>query len=317
MPQGAARPPAAQAVYRVKQSLPYHKIGVLMGGPSSEREVSLRSGAAVAKGLAEAGYDVTSVDIGRNGLTVPEGIDAVFIALHGSFGEDGEIQRMLEEKKIPYTGSGPEASRRSFDKLLSKEIFIGAGLPTPEFAVVGKGAENPLPLPVVTKPVREGSSIGIHIVRRADEWPAALEDTLRYGEQALVEQYIPGRELTAGIVCDEVLPVIEIAPAEGYYDFHAKYQRHDTRYIVPAEIPDEVSARCRKLAGEAYRALGCSGLSRVDFRMTSGGELFILENNSIPGFTEASLLPKAARAAGIPFPELCDRIMRAAGLGKF
>lgn len=287
-----------------------------MGGTSGEREVSLRSGASVAKGLLEAGYQVESLIIGSEELSIPAGIEAVFIALHGAFGEDGQIQRILEDRKIPYTGSGPEASRRSFDKLLSKEIFIAAGLPTPEYAVVKRGDPNPFPLPVVTKPVREGSSLGIHIVRIDDEWGPSLESTLRYGERAIVERYISGRELTAGIVCDQVLPVIEIAPAESYYDYNAKYQRHDTHYIVPADISDEIAARCRKLAEEAYHALGCSGLSRVDFRMTSGGELYILENNSIPGFTESSLLPKAAKAAGMEFPELCDRIMRAAGLNK-
>ncbi|MDD3604487.1 MAG: D-alanine--D-alanine ligase [Kiritimatiellae bacterium] len=307
---------AEQTVFRVKPTSPFSRVGVLMGGTSAERGVSLRSGASVAKGLTDAGYQVESLIIDSAELVVPDGIEAVFIALHGAFGEDGQIQRMLEEQKIPYTGSGPEASRRAFDKMLSKEIFTRAGLPTPQYAIVKRGEACPLPFPVVTKPVREGSSIGIHIVSDGDDWKASMEDTLRYGEAALVERYIPGRELTVGLVCDQVLPVIEIAPAEGYYNYDAKYQRKDTRYIVPADIPADAAARCRDLAVATFHALGCCGLSRVDFRMTSDSDLYILENNSIPGFTESSLLPKAARAAGMEFPELCDRIMRSAGLNK-
>lgn len=290
----------------------FRKVGVLMGGPSTERDVSLRSGAAIANGLRARGYEVVEVDLKGRSLDLPDGIEAVFVALHGAFGEDGTLQQILRDRGIPYTGSGPEASRASFDKLLSKRIFEEHGIPTPPYEVLAKGQARRLPLPVVVKPAREGSSFGVHRVFKESDWAPGLEDALKYDREALVESFIEGRELTVGVVGDQVLPVLEIRPPLGFYNYEAKYTKGKTEYLVPAPIPDDWAARCRDLAGKAFQALGCSGMGRLDFRMTPEGEPFVLEMNTIPGFTETSLLPKAARAVGIEFPELCDRILKLA-----
>jgi D-alanine-D-alanine ligase len=282
-----------------------------MGGCSAEREISLRSGKAVAAGLREAGYDVTEVDIRHESLEdLPDGLEAVFIALHGKFGEDGGIQQLLEERGLPYTGSGPESSRISFDKLLSKELFLSHGLPMAESVIMEQVGPPPASLPLVIKPLREGSSIGVHLVFEASDWDGCLEEALSHGGAVMVERFIEGRELTVGYAAGEVLPVIEIRPPEGNYDFHAKYIGGCTEYIVPAEITDEQATRCQDIARKAFQVLNVRGLSRLDFRIDREGALYILENNSIPGFTQTSLLPKAAKAVGMSFSELCDRIMR-------
>lgn len=292
----------------------FKKVGVLMGGPSSEREVSLKSGAAVAKGLRAAGYDVVEIDVKGRSLDLPAGVEAVFVALHGEFGEDGEIQALLRASRVPYTGSGPESSRRAFDKLLSKRAFLNHDIPTPAFELLEAGGRRTLPLPAVVKPVRQGSSIGVHIVFEEAEWAGALKDALSFDGQVLAESYIEGRELTVGVVGDEVLPVIEIRAAEGFYDYRAKYTQGGSKHIVPAPIPADRANECRALAARVFRALDCQGMGRVDFRMTPAGALYVLELNNIPGFTEMSLLPEAARAAGIEFPELCDRILAMASV---
>jgi len=291
---------------------PFEKVGVLMGGPSSEREVSLRSGAAVAKGLREAGYKVTEIDVTSHVLDIPTGVEAVFVVLHGIFGEDGEVQALLREKGIPYTGSGPEASRASFDKTLSKVILRDNGVPTPEFEVLHRGDTRKLPLPVVVKPAREGSSIGVHIVRDEALWPEALEEALSHDNEVIVESFIEGRELTVSVVGDEVFPVLEIEAPLGFYDYEAKYTKGKTQYLIPAPISDECARQCGVWALRTFAVLGCRDFGRVDFRMNSDGELFVLELNNIPGFTETSLLPKAAWAAGVDFSTLCDRILRMA-----
>lgn len=296
------------------QERPFDKVGVLLGGPSSEREVSLRSGKAVANGLRQAGYDVTDVDITARRLDLPAGLEAAFVALHGEFGEDGQIQALLRDAGMPYTGSSPESSLASFDKRISKDRFAGAGIPTPAFEYLKPGDRRTLPLPVVVKPVLQGSSIGVHIVTEEGAWPAALEDALSYDGVALVEEFIAGSELTVGIVGRQVLPVIEIRAQQGFYDFNAKYRSGKTEYLVPAPIPADRAAECGRLALETFDALGCRDLGRVDFRMDAAGRLFVLELNNIPGFTETSLLPKAGRAAGIEFFALCDRIMRMASV---
>lgn len=280
-----------------------------MGGPSSEREVSQNSGKAVAEALRTAGYDVAEIDLTGRQLELPEGIEAVFVALHGEFGEDGQVQELLKARNIPYTGSGPEASRRSFDKLLSKKVFVEKGIPTPQFEILKPGQKRTLPMPVVVKPVRQGSSIGVHILFEESDWAEALNDALKYDGEVLVEAFIEGRELTVGVVGDQVLPVIEIKAPDGFYNYKAKYTKGLTQYIVPALIPEDRAAECRRLAQLTFRALDCKDMGRVDFRMTAAGELFVLELNNIPGFTGTSLLPKAARAVGIEFPELCDRII--------
>ena len=281
-----------------------------MGGPSAEREVSLRSGAAVAKGLREAGYDVAEVDVEGRYLNLPAGIDAVFVALHGEFGEDGEVQKLLEKKGIPYTGSGPFASNATFDKVLSKRIFVDNGIPTPSYEVLRTGIKRKLPLPVVVKPARQGSSIGVHRVFSEAEWPAALKDAFTHDANVIVEAYIKGRELTVGIVGVEVLPVIEIVAPDDWYGYDAKYVKGKTNYLVPAPLDEQISRTCQNLALQAFNALGCRSMGRVDMRLSEDGKPYVLELNSIPGFTETSLLPKAAAESGLNFSALCDRIIQ-------
>ena len=292
----------------------FQRVGVLKGGFSAEREVSLRSGAAVAAGLREAGYAVEEVDVQARRLDLPAGLDAVFVALHGEFGEDGEIQALLRSRGMPYTGSGPEASRASFDKVVTKKPLEAAGVPVPAYGLARAGEARRLPLPLVVKPPRQGSSLGVTRVLRDEEWAGALTVALEFGPEALVEAYIEGAELTVGIVGDEALPVVEIRAPQGLYDYRAKYTAGLTQYLVPAPLAEDRAAVCRDLALRTFRALGCEGFARVDLRMDAQGRCFVLELNNIPGFTETSLLPKAARAAGIPFPALCDRILRLASV---
>jgi len=290
----------------------FKQVAVLKGGFSKEREVSLRSGAAVAGGLRQAGYTVREIDVGGPDFTVPDGVEAVFIALHGDFGEDGQIQQILEQKHIPYTGANPEGSRLAFAKDLTKDILVRSKIATPAHEILRPGQKRTLPLPVVAKPTRQGSSFGVHRVLRENEWDAALLETMTYNNEALVEEYIAGRELTVGIVGNEILPVIEIRAPEGNYDYHAKYTKGTTEYLVPAPLTKEDTILCRRLAIETYHALQCRGLGRVDLRLSPDGGLYVLELNTIPGFTETSLLPKAAKAAGYSFPALCERIMEMA-----
>ncbi|MDD4735866.1 MAG: D-alanine--D-alanine ligase [Kiritimatiellae bacterium] len=294
----------------------YNQVAVLMGGPSKEYEISLRSGRAVAEALRAKEYVVQDVVMDSEELTVPAGVEAVFLTFHGTFGEDGTAQRLLEEKGIPYTGSGPKASRLSFDKQLSHEVLGHAGLPIPDHVFVTEAVPRAFPLPCVLKPLRQGSSLGVHLVFEEGQWAAAFAEAVSYDGVVLVEEYIPGHELTVGLVNGQALPVIEIIAPQGNFDYTAKYTKGKTSYICPAEIPDSWSDDCRKYALKAYEALGCEGMSRMDFRVTQAGRIVLLENNTIPGFTETSLLPKAAAAAGIPFPDLCDTIMQTAAIGK-
>ena len=298
----------------VRQKNYFQKVSVLKGGVSSEREISLRSGAAVARGLREAGYDVVETDVRRRALELPEPVDAVFIALHGEFGEDGQVQRLLEERRLPYTGAGPAASRAALDKRLSKHIFVDAGIPTPAYEVLRPGQARTLPLPVVVKPPCGGSTIGICRVREESQWAAALAEAFRHDTEVLVEAFIPGRELTVGLLGDRALPALEIIAPDGWYDFAAKYGKGGSRHVCPAPLEPGTAARCRDLALATFRALGCRGMGRVDFRLTDGGALFVLELNTIPGFTETSLLPEAAQAAGIGFADLCGQIVEMARL---
>jgi D-alanine-D-alanine ligase len=294
----------------------FKKVAVLMGGPSSEREVSLNSGRAVAKGLREAGYEVAEVDVTGREIGLPPGVDAAFVALHGEFGEDGGVQALLERSGVPYTGSGPAASRRSFDKKLSKEVFMRCGIPTPEYELLRPGGRRSLRLPVVVKPPCQGSSIGVSRVFTEAEWEPALKVGFHFGPELLVEEYIEGRELTVGIVGTEALPLVEIVAPDGNYDYESKYTRGRTQYLVPAPVEESTGRECQALALRVFTALGCRGFARVDFRLTASGRLFVLELNNIPGFTETSLLPKAAACAGLAFPALCDRILSSAALGE-
>ncbi|MDO8137291.1 MAG: D-alanine--D-alanine ligase [Candidatus Brocadiales bacterium] len=298
------------------------RVAVLMGGLSAEREVSLRSGQSVAKALEERGHKVIPIVVNDETVGQLEGldIDVAFIALHGSFGEDGGIQSLLESKGIPYTGSGVKASRLAMDKEKSKEVFMASGLPTAEFSLLRRGQPltevegllSRLPLPLVVKPSRNGSSVGVSIVKEVEALPKAVEDAFLYDDKIILERYIQGRELTVGILGQEALPVIEIRSARDFYDFVAKYKDKGTEYIVDPQLPRSLYQEVQWLALQAHLALGCSGFSRVDMMCSKEGRPYILEINTIPGFTERSLLPKAAQAAGVGLPELCQRIMEMA-----
>ncbi|NOU35988.1 MAG: D-alanine--D-alanine ligase [Kiritimatiellaceae bacterium] len=292
----------------------FQNVAVLKGGFSAERDVSLESGGAIAAGLRKAGYTVTEIDVTSPDFTVPAGIEAVFIALHGTFGEDGGVQARLTELGLPYVGADAESSRRSFDKLLTEICLREAGVPVPESETLRRGDKRTLSLPVAVKPPRQGSSVGCSLVFQESEWAAAMADALKYDDEVLVQRFIPGREFTVGVVDGQVLPIVEIVTAAGWYDYTAKYKVDTTRYVIPAELDAATAARMQKTAMETFEALGARGFGRVDFRMTPEGGQFVLELNTIPGFTSHSLLPKAAAAAGIEFPVLCDRIMKTASL---
>lgn len=290
----------------------FKRIAVLKGGPSAEREVSLASGAAVSNALRAQGYDVSEVDVTTTDTDLPAGIEAVFIALHGTFGEDGELQALLEKKGIPFTGSGSASSRLAFDKVATKRVFEQKGISTARYEVLKRGSPRTLRLPVVVKPPRQGSSIGLSKVFEEAGWSAALETALAYDSEVLVEAFIPGAELTVGIVGDQVLPIVEIRAPDGYYDYRAKYTKGLTEYLVPAPLNAEDTRHCQQLAWRTFTALGCRGMGRVDIRLTPEGHAYVLEMNTIPGFTETSLLPKAARAAGLEFGALCEKILNLA-----
>lgn len=290
----------------------FGRVAVLFGGPSSEREVSLRSGQAVVKGLNEAGYDVSGIDIRDRRLPPLGSAEAVFIALHGQFGEDGGIQALLDKAGIPYTGSGARSSFISFNKAATKDALTGSGVPTPTYQILDAQTQLTLPFPVVAKPIAQGSSLGVVKVESEAEWSAAFETCMKYGDLILVENYVAGRELTVGVVEGEALPVVEIEAPDQWYDYKAKYTRGASRYIVPADIGEETADICRAVALDTFKALECRGFGRVDIRLTPDGRPMVLELNSIPGFTETSLLPMAAASAGMSFSELCGRIMESA-----
>ncbi len=293
------------------------KIAVLMGGPSAEREVSLRSGTAVANALAATGAKVVPMDIQDATFTIPADVDVAFLVLHGTFGEDGSLQRILEGRAVAYTGSGPEASALAFDKIAAKQSFMVAGIPTPAYEAVENGPlSRPrlarLGFPVVVKPSRQGSSVGISIVQQAAELSEACELAGRYDSRLLVEQFIAGRELTVGILDGRPLPVVEIRPKHSFFTYEAKYTKGETDYLVPAVLDKNVEFQAKTLALRAHDCLGCRDYSRVDLMLSQNGDLFVLEVNTIPGVTETSLLPKAARASGIEFPDLCARLVQLA-----
>ena len=289
------------------------RIALLLGGPGSEREISLRTAGCVATALRACGHEVVEIDARDATFELPAGITLAYIAIHGSFGEDGELQAELERRGVPYTGAGVAASRLAFDKLASKRRFVEAGVPTPAFEVVrGGGAPPAQTLPLVLKPLREGSSVGVHIVREAAALPAACDDVFRYGDEALCEAFIEGRELTVGILGDQALPVVEIRPRSGFYDLANKYPWMNTGggtdYFCPADIGDAATAAVQAAALAAHRALGIEVYSRVDVLLDAAGRPWVLEANTIPGMTDSSLLPKAAAVVGIPFPQLCLEI---------
>lgn len=285
-------------------------IAVLMGGISAEREISLASGRAIASALAGHGYRVTPVDVTSESFAIPHGIDLAFIALHGTYGEDGQVQAYLQSNGVLFTGADEESSRRSFDKILSKRCFEAHGINSPRYEVLLRGQRRTLPLPVVVKPPRQGSSIGLTIVEREEDWDRAVDAATALDAEMLVETFIPGRELTVGIVGEEVLPVVEIRAPRGHYDYKAKYTKGLTEYVCPAPLEADITRQCQTLAWRTFTALGARGLGRVDIRLAEDGHPYVLELNTIPGFTETSLLPKAARANGVSFADLCDKIVR-------
>jgi D-alanine-D-alanine ligase len=283
---------------------------VLMGGPGSEREVSLRSGAAVARAFRGAGYRVSEVDVKGPDFELPDGSDLCINMIHGTFGEDGQIQAILDRRGVAYTGEGESASRIAFDKLASKELFVRAGVPTPRSEVIAPGAKPTLALPIVVKAPREGSSVGVHLVREAGQLEAALADCANLDREILIEELVEGRELTVGVVGDRAMAVVEIRPHEGFYDYAHKYTKGASEYFCPAPLDEATTRRVQETALAAHRALGLEVYSRVDILLRADGELFVLEANTIPGMTETSLLPKAAAAVGIDFLSLCEEIAR-------
>ncbi len=290
-------------------------IAVLMGGPGSERKVSLASGAAVVKALRDMGCRAEGVDVTGHTVDLPEDTALAFNVIHGTFGEDGTLQQLLEDKGVPYTGAGVQSSRVAFDKNLAKEKFLAAGVPTPmaEIIDVSSGVRLPnMPVPFVVKPPREGSSVGVHIVLKQEDAMAAMEDAAKYGNDILVEQYIAGKELTVGVLNGEALPIVHIAPRSGFYDMSNKYPwmsgGDGSDYYCPADLDAETTRRVQQAAVAAHQSLGIEVYSRVDVLLDSDNNPFVLEANTIPGMTETSLLPKAAAAKGIAFGELCLRI---------
>lgn len=297
-------------------------ITVLMGGPSNEREVSIMSGRQVAAALERCGHRVTTADIRPDETSAldREGIDAVFIALHGAFGESGQVQRLCERRGLVYVGSGPAASALAMDKDTSKRLFVRAGLATPEWVVIDRAAPRSrrdeltgaIPPPCVVKTIDGGSSLDITIARDAASRDTAVEDLLTRYTKAMIEDFIPGKEMTVGILDDRPLPVIEIRTDREFYDYVAKYDDDATQYILDTHLPPAVEQHLRAAAVMAHKALGCKDFGRADFILADDGTAYLLEVNTIPGFTSHSLLPKAAAAAGISFEQMCDRIVRLA-----
>lgn len=328
------------------------KVAVLFGGTSAERDVSIASGAQIVAALREVGHEVIAVDTARGVLTPEEereflrpevapvppelaaldmlrtgdptalmrapefqGTDVVFLALHGGTGEDGTVQAMLDLVGIPYTGSGHLASAIAMDKEVAKRLFRDAGIPTPDWIMAPAPVEDVierLGLPVVVKPSKQGSTVGLTVVKRPEDYDAAVELAFRYDDEVMIERFIPGREVTVGILDGKALPVGEIIPKHEIFDYECKYQQGMAEEIFPADLPADAAAEVQRIALAAHGVLKLGGYSRIDFRMDPDGGFWCLEANTLPGMTANSLLPKAARAAGIEFPELCDRICRLA-----
>jgi D-alanine-D-alanine ligase len=290
------------------------KIALLKGGPGSEREVSLASGAGVARALRELGADVVEIDVRGPDFDLPPDIFIAFNVIHGTFGEDGDVQAYLESKKIPYTGEGVDGSRLAFDKIETKKKFRENGVPTADFEIIRAGGHPTLAIPYVVKAPKQGSSVGVYIVKKPDEVEAALRDAAQYDDVLLVEKFVKGRELTVGILGDLALPVIEICPKEGFYDFKNKYPFLNPKaagadHLCPAPLDEKETRLVQEIALRAHRSLGLEVYSRVDVLLSDDGEAFVLEINTIPGMTQASLLPEAAGVAGIGYGALCERII--------
>jgi len=327
------------------------KVALLMGGRSAEREISLRTGRGMAQALRNLGHEVLAIDA-ANGRLLPAGdeeqgalaaaaarllpassvaavanatalaeAEIVMIALHGGSGEDGTIQALLELAGKPYTGSGVLASALAMNKAMSKRVFEHAGIPTPNWQLVSAHARDTVVdapalggYPLVVKPNAEGSTVGLTIVSRADDLVDAMNLAFEYGDEALIEQYIPGRELTVAVLGDEPLAIVEIRPQGGHYDYESKYTSGASEYFCPADLPEPLAGRIRELGLRAVQALGCRGVARTDFRLSPAGEPYCLEVNTIPGMTPTSLVPMAAKAHGISYDQLVARMLELAAL---
>jgi D-alanine-D-alanine ligase len=295
------------------------RIAVVMGGQSAEREISIRSGRAVKDALLRRGYDAISLDMDHSIGTRLREVQAkiVFIALHGPGGEDGTIQGMLEVLRMPYTGSGVQACAMAMDKVMTKALLEYHEILVPR-GIVRTRPEHKAPLPhglgfpVVVKPINQGSTLGISIVRHAREMSAGMKLALKYGPQVLIEEYIKGRELTVGVVNDRPLPAVEIKAPNGFYDYAAKYTPGASIYIAPAAIPQRTANLLRSMALRVHQCLGCRGATRVDFRLDARGRPFVLELNTVPGMTETSLLPMAAKAAHLSYEGLVEAMLQSA-----
>jgi D-alanine-D-alanine ligase len=297
------------------------KIGVLLGGLSSEREVSLASGTAILKALKEKGYHAVAIDVGRDVAEkiYDNGIEVAFIALHGRFGEDGAIQGLLEVMGIPYTGSGILASALGMNKTVSKQVFRSQGLLVGPYEVIYAGdagkditALEQLQFPAVIKPHAEGSSVGVSLVFKKEDVAPAVELAFKYGSEILIEKFIKGKEVQVGILGNAALGAIEIVPKRAFYDYTSKYEKGMSDHFFPARIPDAAYKRTLDAGLAAHRAIGCRGYSRVDFIIDETGAPYILEVNTLPGMTATSLLPEIAKGVGISFPDLVEEILRLA-----
>lgn len=300
----------------------FGKVAVLMGGRSAEREISLKSGTMVLGALKKGGVDAHAFDPRDSGLDAlkSQRFDRAFIALHGRFGEDGTVQGALEYLGIPYTGSGVMASALAMDKWRTKLLWQAAGLPTPPYELMTARADpadlaRKLGLPLMMKPAREGSSIGMSKVTSVEKIAPAYELATRYDDVVIAERFIEGVELTAAILGDEALPLIRLETPREFYDYEAKYFANDTRYVCPCGLPADQEQSIRRLAQEAFRVLGCSGWGRVDLMLDREGNPYLLEVNTVPGMTDHSLVPMAARARGISFEDLVTRILEGVHVG--
>ncbi len=298
----------------MKKGLP-KKIAVLMGGPGSERDVSLATGRGVSKALRSLGVDVVDVDVRDENFPLPKDVDLAFLTIHGTFGEDGQLQKILEDRGVAYTGDGVEGSRAAFDKFLSKEKFREHNVVTPEWEVIELGQRPKISVPLVLKPPCQGSTVGVVIVKKESELDSAMVEAGKYDRKLLVEKFVSGRELTIGILGDQALPILEIIPKGGFYDFNTKYPflnpqaGASAQHVCPAKIDPGKTKQIQELALQAFRALGLVVYARVDVLLSETGDPFVLEANTIPGMTEASLLPEGAAAAGINYVDLCVRII--------
>ncbi len=290
------------------------RVAVLMGGPSAEAEVSRKSGAMVVAALRDAGMSVVPVDIQGTAVNVPADVDVAFIAMHGTFGEDGQIQRILEDHGVAYTGSDPGASARAFNKILAKECFLEAGIPTPKSVIFdGVNVPEELHWPLFVKPARQGSSVGISRVDDLAALVQAYQQARQFDSQVMVEEFVRGREFTVGILDGRALPVVEIKTKREFFDYEAKYTTGAAEEICPAPLEATITARAKMFALRAHECLGCRDYSRVDLMMNeTTGQFYVLEVNTLPGMTANSLLPKAARAAGMELPALCSRMVELA-----